>query len=272
MEGEVKFPWFIIFIAIIICTLMSFFACGDDDDDTGSGDDNDETADDDDDDSSSDFGLTWVIIPGGQFVMGCSQGDGNCDETELPRHFVTIPTFEMTETLITQEQFEALTGKNPSYHGNCSECPVEQVTWFEANDFCEAVGGMLPTEARWEYAARAGTDTVTFCGDDTDCLDSIAWYLVNSGGMTHPVGQKQPNELGLFDTVGNVWEWVNDWYDEKYYNSSPKQDPGGGEYSQFRSVRGAGAYNNDTDFLRISLRNRDMDKDKNRALGFRCVR
>ncbi|MBZ0272823.1 formylglycine-generating enzyme family protein [bacterium] len=246
---------------------------GDDDDDDGRQDD-DRIDDDEDgpgDAGENPFGLEWVALDGGEFLMGCSPGDAQCRDEETPRHIVTVEAFSITQIPVTQAQYEAATGVNPSFHADCPGCPVEQVTWFDADAFCELAGGRLPTEAEWEYAARGGTDGVTYCAG-ADCLGDIAWFLGNSDGRTHPAGEKAPNEFGLFDMVGNVWEWVADFHDPAYYWHSPSRDPRGPESGAWRTVRGAGAYNNDASFLRISFRNFDEPTDASRATGFRCAR
>src|SRR5437899_167917 len=123
-------------------------------------------------------------------------------------------------------------GNNPShFHGE--QLPVETVTWNQAKRYCEAVGGRLPTEAEWEYAARAGNEASRYGN-----LNEIAWYDNNSDHKTHDVGQKQANRWGLYDMLGNVWEWVGDWYDEKYYAKSPSVDPTGPTSGKYRVVRG----------------------------------
>src|SRR5207244_1857641 len=144
--------------------------------------------------------------------------------------------------------------------------PVEMVTWSQAKAYCEAVGGRLPTEAEWEYAARAGSDASRY-GD----LNVIAWHSGNSEDKTHEVGLKQANRWGLHDMLGNVREWVQDWYDEKYYEKSPSTDPTGPASGQSRVIRG-GSWFNASRSLRSS--NRDTvgyGPAVRFDIGFRCV-
>jgi formylglycine-generating enzyme required for sulfatase activity len=156
-------------------------------------------------------------------------------------------------------------GGNPSnFHGE--QLPVETVTWSQAKAYCAAVGGRLPTEAEWEYAARAGSDAPRY-GD----LDEIAWYSKNSDGKTHNVGLKQANQWGLYDMLGNVWEWVADWYDEKYYAKSPSLNPTGPKSGQYRVVRG-GSWSYGSRYLRSSVRSGDVSVVRDVRLGFRCAR
>jgi formylglycine-generating enzyme required for sulfatase activity len=143
--------------------------------------------------------------------MGCSPGDTECDDDEAPAKNVTIAKgFRLGESEVTQRAYEKVTGKNPSHFAgsvNWASRPVENVTWDDARAYCRAIGGRLPTEAEWEYSARAGTKGARYGKPD-----SVAWYDSNSGPGTHPVKQKDPNAWGLYDMLGNVWEWVEDAY------------------------------------------------------------
>jgi formylglycine-generating enzyme required for sulfatase activity len=220
--------------------------------------------------------MPWVTIPSGTFMMGCSQGDGECLDDEKPPHSVTVSSFEMLETEVTESQFEAVMGKNPS---NCFEGsggadnPVECVNWFDARAFCEAMGGRLPTEAEWEYAARGGTETKYYCGDEPECLNDIAWFDVNYTGTKHSVKKKEPNLFGLYDMLGNVEEWTNDWYDDSYYESSPSSNPPGPNSDNHspRVIRGGFCWA-DYDFLRVSNRTLDEPLFFADYIGFRCAR
>ncbi len=204
--------------------------------------------------------------------MGCIPGDANCRADENPRHVVTVTAFEITQTDITQGQFWSVIGNNPSGFLSCGcDCPVETVKWSDALDFCESIGGRLVTEAEWEYAARAWTNEIYYCGNDPSCLDAIAWYSANSGGATHPVCGKQPNAWGLCDMLGNVDHWVNDWYDASYYQNSPQNDPQGPSSGTDRVVRG-GSFGDDATTLRISARGWIAPDSAVDAVGFRCAR
>jgi formylglycine-generating enzyme required for sulfatase activity len=186
-------------------------------------------------------GAKWISIPGGTFEMGCSPGDLLCEEGEKPAHTVTLSAFEMLETEVTEAQYLAVMGDDPSCDygsGGGPDSPVECLTWKQTRAFCEAVGGRLPTEAEWEYAARAGATTKYSCGDDPSCLGDIAWYDENSGGHKHDVKGKDPNGYGLHDMLGNIWEWTGDWYSDTYYSKSPASNPQGPSGGSGRVVRG----------------------------------
>ena len=222
-------------------------------------------------------GPVWVSIPGGSYEMGCSPGDGSCESYENPRHTVTVVTFAMTETEITQGEYLAVTGSNPSQFSSCgASCPVERVDWNQAKAYCEAIGGRLPSEAEWEYAARAGTTTPWTCVDATSsCLGGIAWYCLNSGGTTHPVKGKTPNAFGLYDMLGNVWEWVEDcWHDS--YTGAPSTGGvwSGGDCSN-RVLRG-GSWEDVVivvEDLRVSHRGWSISPGTwAYHVGFRCAR
>jgi formylglycine-generating enzyme required for sulfatase activity len=177
-------------------------------------------------------GLTYVYAPAGKFKMGCSPGDSECIPNEMPAHEVTITKgFWIGQTEVTQEAYQKVTGKNPSYLKG-AKLPVETIIWNDAQSYCRMAGMRLPTEAEWEYAARAGSSASRYGN-----LDQIAWYDGNSGNRTHEVGQKQANAWGLYDTLGNVWEWVADWYANSY-PAGNQTDPRGPTRGQYRVVRG----------------------------------
>ena len=169
------------------------------------------------------YGVVWVEVPAGCFMMGCSPEDKDCTSDEEPPHAVPVSPFEMLETEVTEAQWAAAVPGDPapSYDygvGGDADSPVECVTWKEATAFCEAVepNGRLCTEAEWEYAARGGTTTKYYCGDDNGCLEDVAWYVSNSGKHKHDVKRKDPNDYGLYDMLGNVGEWVEDCWHEDY--------------------------------------------------------
>src|SRR5215470_8127223 len=173
------------------------------------------------------IGMEFVLIPAGTFKMGSNTGDPD----ERPVHQVTISkAFYMGKYEVTQDQWQAVMGTNPSALPGDANRPVEQVAWNEAQAFISKLNAMeggqlyrLPTEAEWEYAARAGSPSVYSFGNDPKQLGEYAWYRGNAEHRTHPVGQKKPNAWGLHDMLGNVWEWVQDW--EGKYASEAVTDP-----------------------------------------------
>lgn len=173
--------------------------------------------------------LRWIKIQGGRYNMGCSPGDTLCDTDEFPVHAVLVGSFEITETEITKGQYWSVTNENPYCQtvapgdGQPSKMepdnwnhPAVCVKWEGAKAFCNAIGGRLPNEVEWEYAARGGNETAFYCGDDVGCLSDIAWYCNNSQNTSHRVMSKSPNALGLYDMLGNVSEWVEDCVHESY--------------------------------------------------------
>jgi formylglycine-generating enzyme required for sulfatase activity len=245
-------------------------ADGDGDSDGDSDGDTDADGDSDGDGDSGE--ITWISIPAGSFEMGCLPGDPDCYDAERPRHTVEIRAFELTATEITQAQYEALIGENPSFYTDCPACPVEMVNWTESVAFCEALGVRLPTEAEWEYAARAGGSTIYLCGDEASCLDAAAWYFENADNQTHPVGEKAPNAFGLFDMAGNVAEWVRDCSHDDYSGAPTDGSAWEEEGCEYRVLRG-GAFGLDPIGLRASNRNWDYpDGYFTPSPGFRCAR
>jgi formylglycine-generating enzyme required for sulfatase activity len=216
-------------------------------------------------------GTKWIRIPGGTFQMGSSGGN------EQPLHQVTIATFEMAKTEVTVWQYQQCVEAGPCSKPNTdSGCnwgvsgrelhPINCVDWDQASAYAKWVGGRLPTEAEWEYAARAGTT-----GDRYGDIDAIAWYDKNSGGQTHLVSQKQANGFGLTDTLGNVWEWCQDWYHDSYKaapsNGSAWENPSGSN----RVFRG-GSWGNDASFVRAAYRFNIAPGGRSGSLGLRPVR
>ena len=166
-----------------------------------------------------------VSVPGGEFTMGCSDpANGTCFDDEKPAKAVKVKKFCMDKTEVTQKQYEKVMGSNPAYFKQCgAECPVEQVTWTVARDYCKKAGKRLPTEAEWERAARAGTDTRFSWGKAP--VAEYAWFAESAAGASQPVAQKKLNAYGLADMAGNVGEWAADCYDPLWYNRMPVDNP-----------------------------------------------
>jgi formylglycine-generating enzyme required for sulfatase activity len=221
-------------------------------------------------------GLKYAWIAPGNFLMGCSPGDTDCSEPEKPAHQVTMPGgywIGQAEVTVGAYKRFAATGKvkmppaAPKLNRGWKKesYPIVDITWDEADQYCAWAGGRLPTEAEWEYAARGGSLQARY-GD----LGEIAWFKENAEGQTHEVAGKHANGYGLFDTLGNVWEWVNDWYDPQYYQSSPAQNPPGPATGQQRVLRG-GSWIVDPKLLRVSERYSIQPDARSDYFGFRCV-
>ena len=212
-------------------------------------------------------GMAWIT--GGKFRMGSPEGEGDPDEH--PLHWVIVNGFYMDTTEVTQAEYTRVMGANHSYFKGCPDCPVDSVSWDEANEYCKRVGKRLPTEAEWEYAARAGTTTKYYWGNEMS--DAYAWHYGNSDDKTHPVAQKKPNGFGVYDMVGNVWEWCADWYAEDYYSATVSDNPTGPSSGQKRITRGGGfGHNREGYILRCAYRNAYVPEYRNVNVGFRCVR
>ena len=238
-------------------------------------------------------GVAMLLVPGGTFTMGSA--DGAADEA--PAHEVTVTGFAMDKYEVTQDQYAALEIPDPS-HFKDPRRPVEQVRWSDAALFCnersrqdglepcyddfsfacnfDATGYRLPTEAEWEYAARAGTATAYDFGGDAGQLGSRAWYAANASKKTGLVGKRKPNAREFCDLYGNVLEWCNDIYGAEYYASSPAADPRGPEEGEKRVLRG-GAWDSSAEGCRAAVRYAEMPGITDACFardtfGFRCVR
>ena len=209
----------------------------------------------------------YVRIPQGKYQMGCSSHDSKCSDYEKPVHSVTITRdLWIAQTPVTQQAYKKVMGPSPS-HFKGNQLPVERVTWDEAQAYCERVDMRLPTEAEWEYAARGGNPAALY-----GPLVQIAWYKGNSGGRTHEVAQKQDNGYGLYDMLGNVDEWVADFY--SLYPDDSQAVPKSGFVPSVESpshvVRGA-SWDNDAYFVSVSNRMPYDPENRHQNVGFRCV-
>ena len=215
-----------------------------------------------------------VVIPAGSFEMGSNETSG-----EQPVHRVNLPGFLLGKTEVTQGQWRAVMGSNPSRFSQCGDdCPVESVSWNEAQEFAQRLSQKtgkqyrLPSEVEWEYAARAGSNAKWSFGDSEYQLGDYAWFSARSQGNTQRVAQKRPNAFGLFDMHGNVWEWVHDcWHDN--YSGAPTD---GSAWTtacsaNFRVLRG-GAWGDDPAFLRSANRSRITPDIRYFNLGLRLAR
>lgn len=209
-------------------------------------------------------GLRYVWIPPGNFVSGCSLEDTECLEDELPRRHITLTRgFWLGQTEVTQTAFQKIMGFNPSVFNASANFPVDSVEWVEADAYCAAIGGRLPTAAEWEYAARAGTS-----GERYGRLDDIAWYGDNSGFSVHPVAQKKPNAFGLYDMLGNVVEWTDTWYSVQL--NTEDINPKGPSEAEYKELRGGGWWDH-PEIVRASYRVRIETTDLDDSVGFRCA-
>jgi formylglycine-generating enzyme required for sulfatase activity/tRNA A-37 threonylcarbamoyl transferase component Bud32 len=222
------------------------------------------------------MGMKLALIPAGEFMMGSPEGEEGRSNDEGPQHKVQITKpFFMGACEVTQAQYENIMGEN-SAHFKRADNPIESVSRENAVQFCERLSQKeevqyrLPTEAEWEYACRAGSNTAYFFSNDDGSLAENAWYWMNSGRTTHPVGQKNPNAWGLYDMHGNVWEWCQDWYGENYYSSTTRSDPKGPLSGSHRVLRG-GSWISTPMKARSAVRNRHDPAYRDVSYGFRVA-
>lgn len=234
------------------------------------------------------LGIKLVTIPSGGFDMGSENGD----KDEQPVNKIFLLSFQIGVSEITQKQYRDITGINPS-HFTDDNLPVENVNWSDAARFCNMAsvkaglescynektwecdftknGFRLPTEAEWEYSCRAGSKTIYYTGDTVVNLAETGWFNGNSVNKTHGAGTKAANMFGLYDMLGNVSEWCNDWYDENYYQKNQTSNPSGAKTGHYRVIRG-GSWNNDFDACRSTNRSLFAPSLRYNDIGFRIVR
>ena len=223
----------------------------------------------------ADINMMMVYVEGGTFQMGATseQGSSDPDSDEKPVHYVTLDSYYIAETEVAQAQWRAVMGTNPSYFTG-DDRPVECVSWNDAQEFCRRLSELtgktytLPTEAQWEYAARGGNKSKGYKYSGSNTIGDVAWYESNSSSTTHSVKQKQPNELGLYDMSGNVWEWCSDWYDS--YSSFSQTNPTGPSSGSDRVLRGGGWYDV-ARICRVSNRGSNYPSSRLSCNGFRVV-
>lgn len=221
-----------------------------------------------------DVSFNMVRVEGGTFMMGAKEGDEDARNDEMPAHLVTLSDYYIGETQVTQALWQAVMGKNPSHFKGDPNLPVECVSWGDCQVFIEKLSQLtgrsfrLPTEAQWEFAARGGNKSKGYKYAGSDFIRKVAWYYGNSKMKTHPVAQKDANELGLYDMSGNVWEWCQDWYGR--YINAPQTDPEGSEDDLRRVVRG-GTWDHYDGYCRLLRRDSVFPEITLISLGLRLA-
>ena len=216
--------------------------------------------------------FNMMCVEGGTFMMGAAADDTTAEADEKPQHQVTLSDFMIGQTEVTQNLWEAVMGSYPSTIKGDS-LPVNNVSWEDCQTFITKLNALtglyfrLPTEAEWEFAARGGNKSKDFVYAGSDNIDEVAWHIGNSGNMTHPVATKQPNEIGIYDMSGNVWEWCLDWNGD--YTTDMHTNPQGPTIGEYRMYRGGGWKYADKD-CRVTRRRRTASYDKT-SLGLRLV-
>lgn len=196
--------------------------------------------------SVKEIAIEMIPIQGGKLSM-CAEVSGEDEETQ---YLVSLSNYSMGKYEVTQAQWAKVMGYNPSLHKDCSECPVDNISWQDIQLFIQKLNKMtgrhyrLPSDAEWEFASIGGKKSREYLYSGSNDMSEVGWCRLNSGGYTHPVGQLQANELGLFDMTGNVWEWCQDWYDPQYYSPNVLyRNPSGPTNGQHKILRGASWYN-----------------------------
>ncbi|MHB8836132.1 MAG: formylglycine-generating enzyme family protein [Candidatus Methylomirabilia bacterium] len=217
------------------------------------------------------LGMVFITVPGGEFEMG----DNNGFTDEDPAHRVRISEFQLMKREVTQAQWAAVMGINPSYYKNCDDCPVEQVSWDDAQEFVRKASAQtglplrLPSEAEWEYAAGGGAQHQKWPGTGNEAeVGKYAWIVNTAGRKTHPGCQKLPNALGLCDMSGNVMEWVADFYGD--YPAAAADNPSGPTEGVYRVIRG-GSINRGEKFARTAAREAVDPSRRFVFVGFRLA-
>jgi formylglycine-generating enzyme required for sulfatase activity len=223
--------------------------------------------------TANNLNIDMVAVRGGTFTMGCTAEQGSdCEDDEKPAHTVTVSDFYIGKYEVTQAQWVAVMGSNPSYFIGDNHLPVERVSWDDLQEFIRKLNTLtgktyrLPTEAEWEFAARGGNKSAGYKYSGSNNIDNVTWYDGNRGDKTHAVGSKSPNELGIYDMSGNVYEWCSDWYGD--YSSSSQTNPKGSSSGSNRVLRG-GSWYTLAQYCRVSFRSPYTPSTRNINNGFR---
>ena len=271
MKKFISFAAYVLFASVVA---LSLTACSDDDKDENGG--------------GSKFGtqaitvggvsFKMIAVKGGTFQMGSPASDTDAYGDERPQHAVTLSDFYMGETEVTQALWKAvMDGANPSYFKG-DNLPVEKVSWNDCQLFITKLNQLtgktfrLPTEAEWEYAARGGSKSKGYKYAGSDDINLVAWYADNSDNQTQPVGKKTPNELGIYDMSGNVWEWCQDWFSDSFYGTSQQADPcnDNDTSASYRVLRG-GCWSNYAQYCRMAYRRSGYPGSRYFNYGVRLV-
>lgn len=222
--------------------------------------------------------FNMIYVEGGTFIMGANEGDKSAAPNEKPAHVVTLSDYWMGETLVTYALWKAVMGGYPSSFKGDPNCPVEQISWDDCQIFIRELNKLtgekfrMPTEAQWEFAARGGNlgkdHHYLYAGSNQ--IDVVAWVEKNSNKGAHPVKELEPNELGLYDMTGNVYEWCYDWYDNGYYSDTPTNDPSGPVIGTYR-VRRGGSWRELDLYCRVSCRSIGNPKSQYKGVGLRLA-
>lgn len=221
------------------------------------------------------FKWGMVLVPGGSFNIGSTGGEND----HFPKHRVTIDSFYIGATEVTQAQWQAVMGNNPSKFNDCPDCPVENISWRDAQAFLAKLNAAtgkhyrLPTDAEWEFAARGGNRSKLYQYSGSNDPNAVAWHRGNSGQRTHPVASLIPNELGLYDMSGNVWEFCSDWYAQEAYYRERKEcsNPQGPTRGEGRVLRGA-SHTQESSSASVKYRSSAFEGWFLWDIGFRVVR
>lgn len=229
-----------------------------------------------------------VFVEGGTFIMGCTSEQGrDCEDIEKPAHEETVDTFYLGKYEVTQKLWMAVTGTNSSHNRDCDDCPVENVSWNDAQEFIKKLNALtgktfrLPTETEWEYAARGGIHSEGYKYSGSNKVDEVAWYIDNYEnskhgikGTTHPVGTRKPNELGIYDMSGNVWEWCNNLFMKEYQHNGKSVHPEWpfpGAPLYFRCILRGGSWGGTAKGCRVSYCDYDIHNYRDEYGGFRLA-
>ena len=219
--------------------------------------------------------IEMVTVQGGTFTMGATSEQGSdYDSDERPTHSVTLSSYQIGKYEVTHKLWKEVMGTNPSYFTGDDNRPVENVSWNDVQEFITKLNAKtgknyrLPTEAEWEFAARGGKQSQGYKYSGSNTIGNVAWYWDNANETTHPVGQKSPNELGIYDMSGNVWEWCGDYYGN--YSKGSQTNPRGPLLRRCHVLRG-GSWVNRADFCRVSYRGRSVSDNNRGYIGFRLV-